>query len=53
MEDKKWRRPLTLYYVELQFFAGLIGFIHMTQLNICILSISAILKHLIDLNIVG
>ena len=40
-------------YVELQFFTGLIGFIHMTQLNICALLISAILKHLTDLNVVG
>ena len=47
------RGNLSTSYVELQFFAGLISFIHMTQLNICILSISVILKHLIDLNVVG
>jgi len=45
---------LTAYsYVELQFFSGLIGFIHMIQLNICTLLISAIVKHLIDSNVVG
>ena len=45
--------PIARSCVELQFFAGLIGFIHMTQLNICTLLISAILKHSIDLNVVG
>ena len=54
LEKDEGTYPLTTHsYVELQFFAGLIGFIHMTQLNICTLLISATLRHLIDLNVVG